>query len=332
MSPRARRRQRHRVGDRHRWRRQEHVEVPRSAGNAVPAGRDHGAPRSDIHEGRSCGARRAATTAPSRSSRSTTSPVPSGDRDIPSASSACSASTRLGLTRSAPAAAASISRSRHVDGDHAAVLMDDLDQPAMGTLGSARRRAPADRHDVTAAEGCPHRGDDLAPLGVAQGWTRLVDHRGATVRLDHHRRAAESPLTGTGRRAPFSFEQLDGEAAEAAGEGPTSRAGAPRVSAARQTFTALPPGVIALRWPGARSRQRAREADRAVDRLVEADHDHRRASLLLAFPGHAGRYFVPRNSQVTRLTAAQAVTSFPVHAGRDLWGSHDVPFDIDVRV
>ena len=162
--------------------------------------------------------------------------------------SACSASARLGLTRSAPAAAASISL---VDGDvdrHGpAALVNQLDQAAVGARDDARRNAAADRHHLSVTDRLGDRGQHVVPFGDAELGPRLVDHGGAAAGLDDHRGAAQlatdrhgddvaAPRRAASRRPPGRGGR---ETGRRAAPGPS------RVRAARHTLTALPPGVTA---------------------------------------------------------------------------------------
>ena len=92
---------------------------------------------------------------------------------------------------------------------------------AVGAGGRAGRSAAADR-DVGIAVPMRrgHGVDDVAPLGVAERWTRLVDHRRSPVRLDDNRRAAElaTRQARASRRSPSASSMVDGNAAEPAGE------------------------------------------------------------------------------------------------------------------
>ena len=204
-----------------RRRRHEHVERRpigrrRRGGRPTPSRRRAPTSTSAAAAGRD----RAATSPASRSSRSTASPVRSATAACPMPS-ACSASTRLGLTRSAPAAAASISRAgRDVDGDRAAAFVDQLDQAAVGTFGDAGRDAAADRHDgrrcrspaATAATTSSHS----ASLSAGPGSLITVVRPSASMTTVVPR---SSPPTGTAVTSqPFGVEHVDGNAAEPAGE------------------------------------------------------------------------------------------------------------------
>ena len=114
--------------------------VGRPARDTVAAGGDDGRPRAEVDErARPPPAHRSVDVGGVEVVEVDGFAAATGRQRRPDAPSACSASTRLGLTRSAPAAAASISRvAGDVDGDGATAFVDQLDQSAVGAVGERR--------------------------------------------------------------------------------------------------------------------------------------------------------------------------------------------------
>ncbi len=191
--------------------------------------------------------------------------------------SACSASTRLGLTRSARAAAASTSL---------AAVTSTATVPARSWTSSIKWRwapsatpggtLPLIATKVPVPIACGDRRHDVAQLGVAQRRSRFVDHGGTAVRFDQHGRATQLATHRHGRDVePLGFEQVGGNGAEPAGERADE-------ASRRAQGHGGPADVHRLatrrdhRIRGTEhltGRQRG-ELERPVDRLVEADDEH----------------------------------------------------------
>ena len=265
-----------RVGDDDRGSRDERVDSGRSAGDAVAAGRHEGGPGSDVDQRRGRRTRPGLDLGTVEVVDIDNLPAASADGAGP-VPSACSASARLGLTRSAPAAAASISRPAVTSTATVPPRSWTNSMSARWALGNGAGRNAATDGDVHAVVRCRGDGvDDVVPRGVAERWTGLVDHGRSAVRLDDNRRAAQLATDRYGcHRQSFGFEHGDSNAAEPAGER-TDEAGR---RAERDRGPADVDGLAPGRDRHVTGAQHVagdqdRKPDRAVDRLVETDDEH----------------------------------------------------------
>ena len=150
----------------------------------------------------------------------------------------------------------------------------------MGTVDCAGWDTATDDDVDAAVHRRRHGLDDTVPVGVAERWTRLVDHGRSTVRLDDNGRPAQLAGDGHSRDGQaFGLEQGDGNAAEPAGKRADEAGG-------RGERDGGPADVDGLATRRDRDVRRAQHVaggqdgkpDRAVDRLVEADDEHGPAS------------------------------------------------------
>ena len=192
---------------------------------------------------------------------------------------ASSASARLGLTRSAPAAAASTSRPPVTStATGAASVVGERDQRGVRTGIDAGRDAAAHGHPRAADDALFHRRQDASPGATVERRAGLVDHGGPAAVLEHDGGPAD--LAVDRHRIDveaFGEEQLAGDRAEAPRERPDQasgvdhRAGGP--TDVHRLATRGDPGVEGAEHLSGRQRG---QPDGAVDRLVEADDQHRR--------------------------------------------------------
>ena len=154
----------------------------------------------------------------------------------------------------------------------------------MGTLGHTGWDAAADGDDRSGSHRLGNRGHDVAPLAGGEGMSRFVDHGRPPVRLDDHGRAAE--FTADGYRSDVHAlgpEHLDGDAAEPARERAHEMRRRPECQRRPADVDRFAPrGDGGLGRPQHLAGDERSEPDRAVDRLVEADHQHRRHLPLLS--------------------------------------------------
>ena len=133
-----------------------------------------------------------------------------------------------------------------VDGDEAAAGVNELDELAMGVGGSSGGELPL---SATTEPGCSAAATASRtrrqPPASSGGPGSLI----TVARPDCSRTIVVpriSPSTGTATTSRCSAASMPvAKRPSSPGNGPISRAGTPSVEAARQTLTALPPGVTA---------------------------------------------------------------------------------------